>query len=582
MFNLPPNFQPSKADNQSKEQGDPTISIDGKTLMLGDTGQYVVTLDARQKDQAYKVWRLGITDDYDDKYVDVDPAKIEVLGADGKDYSKAFNIQVKDGVAYVYARTVDTKAPATGETVKGDPQPEDLKAYAANTAHDALKDPAIDQTLLGQTYQVILPYKVIKVTDGYVVKNVATQLVNQVSKTTNQVSNPLKPINPVKDVVVKVNGASANGKSIYKDSTFLYRLDSSVIPANRAYQTVKNWSISDQLDPAYDKLTGQWAVYAARDLYQDGKVIARKGERIAGSDFDSSKLGGDLFAARLDPATGATEIRATDAYLKLVSADEAHEQAWTAYVQVVRVKVTDRHENVFTEHYNGHDQRSNIVWTRTPDLTPSLKIEKWDEKSGFPKGDRDDIKDALDNAKDGTVIVFTITNTSKDDNGHGAWFKASDLKLHDRLTAGTGTVTDLKYPDNWDTLVLKPGQSVNVKGTLKDMTGTTHSDRASVTGTPLIECPVQDGHPFDPDTDATGEIPAGLKQVSVDGVTRCASGTVESNTDDWHGKRQPLSTTGAAMLGIIGVMTALVAAGGITLIVRRRVGMLPEGASRGA
>ena len=273
------------------------------------------------------------------------------------------------------------------------------------------------------------------------------------------------------------------------------------------------------------------------------KVIARKGERIAGSDFDSSKLGGDLFAARLDPATGATEIRATDAYLKLVSADEAHEQAWTAYVQVVRVKVTDRHENVFTEHYNGHDQRSNIVWTRTPDLTPSLKIEKWDEKSGFPKGDRDDIKDALDNAKDGTVIVFTITNTSKDDNGHGAWFKASDLKLHDRLTAGTGTVTDLKYPDNWDTLVLKPGQSVNVKGTLKDMTGTTHSDRASVTGTPLIECPVQDGHPFDPDTDATGEIPAGLKQVSVDGVTRCASGTVESNTDDWHGKRQPLSTT---------------------------------------
>ncbi len=571
VFNLPPNFQPSKADNQSAEQGDPTISIDGKTLMMGDTGQYVVTLDARQKDQAYKVWRLGISDDYDDEYVDVDPAKIEVLGADGKDYTKAFNIQVRDGVAYVYARTVDTKVPATGETVKGDPQPEDLKAYAANTTHDALKDPAIDQTLLGQTYQVILPYKVIKVTDGYVVKNTATQLVNQVSKTTNQVSNPLKPINPVKDVVVKVNGASANGKSVYKDSTFLYRLDSSVIPANRAYQTVRNWSISDQLDPAYDKLTGQWAVYAARDLYQDGKVIAKKGDRIAGSDFDSSKLGGDLFDATLDPATGATEIRATDLYLQLVSADEAHEQAWTAYLQCTRVKTTDRHENVFTEHYNGHYTQSNIVWTRTPDLTPSLKIEKWDEKSGFPKGDRDDIKDALDNTKDGTVIVFTITNTSRDEDGHGAWFRAKDLKLTDRLTAGTGTVTDLKYPDDWDTLVLKPGQSVNVKGTLKGMTGTTHSDRASVTGTPLTECPVQDGHPFDPDTDATGEIPAGLKQVTVDGATRCASGEVTSNTDDWHGKRQPLSTTGAAMIGVIGVMIVLMTVGDIILIVRRGV-----------
>ena len=119
--------------------------------------------------------------------------------------------------------------------------------------------------------------------------------------------------------------------------------------------------------------------------------------------------------------------------------------------------------------------------------------------------------------------------------------------------------------------MLKPGQSVNVKGTLKGMTGTTHSDRASVTGTPLTECPVQDGHPFDPDTDATGEIPAGLKQVTVDGATRCASGEVTSNTDDWHGKRQPLSTTGAAMIGVIGVMIVLMTVGDIILIVRRGV-----------
>ena len=29
------------------------------------------------------------------------------------------------------------------------------------------------------------------------------------------------------------------------------------------------------------------------------------------------------------------------------------------------MKVTDRHENVFTEHVNGKDLTSNIVWTRT-------------------------------------------------------------------------------------------------------------------------------------------------------------------------------------------------------------------------
>ena len=41
-----------------------------------------------------------------------------------------FNIQLKNGVAYVFAKTVDTEIPATGETVKGDPQPADLEEYS--------------------------------------------------------------------------------------------------------------------------------------------------------------------------------------------------------------------------------------------------------------------------------------------------------------------------------------------------------------------------------------------------------------------------------------------------------------------
>ena len=160
------------------------------------------------------------------------------------------------------------------------------------------------------------------------------------------------------------------------------------------------------------------------------------------------------------------------------------------------MKVTDRHENVFTEHVNGKDLTSNIVWTRTPDLTPGIKLEKWDRRSGWPKGDRDDSKDALDGARDGDVIVFTITNTSKDEDGHGAWFKASDLKLEDHTIVGDGEVKDLKYPDNWSTLVLKPGDSVEVTGTLTGFTKDRHTDRAKVTGTPLVECPVVDKDPF--------------------------------------------------------------------------------------
>ena len=577
VFNLPPVFNPSKKDTQSKEQGDPTVSIDGKTMLLGDTGHYTIDLDATQKDQAYKVWRLGLTDDFDDEYVSIDPSRIEITGDDGKDYTNAFNIQVRDGVAYAYAKTVDTEIPATGETVKGDPQPTDLKAYAGKSDkdHDPLKDPAIDQSLLGQHYAVTLPYTVVKVTDGYVVKNTAVQIVNNVRKKTNTVSNPLKPINPKKDVTVKVGGHSVDGRSVYLDSTFLYQLDSSILPADRAYQKIANWGITDQLDPAYDKATGQWAVYAARDLYRGGEAIARKGERIAGSGFDSSKLGGDMFTANIDPSTGLVDIQATQAYLDLVSADDAHEQGWRAYVQVTRVKVTDRHENVFTEHVNGKDLTSNIVWTRTPDLTPGIKLEKWDRRSGWPKGDRDDSKDALDGAKDGDVIVFTITNTSKDEDGHGAWFKASDLKLEDHTIVGDGEVKDLKYPDNWSTLVLKPGQSVEVTGTLTGFTKDRHTDRAKVTGTPLVECPVVDKDPFGdasgkPSTGGEAGDGDGPRQVTVGDRTLCEDTPVESNTDDWNGRRSLLGETGSAILPV-GVGALLMAGlGAAVVMVRRR------------
>ena len=575
VFNLPPVLNPTKEDTQSKEQGDPTVSIDGRTMLLGDTGYYKITLDATQKDTAYKVWRLGLVDDFDDEYLTVDPSRIEVTGQDGKDYTNAFNIQVRDGVAYAYAKTVDTEIPATGETVKGNPQPTDLKAYAGKSDkdYDPLRDPAIDQKLLGQKYTVVMPYTVVKVTDGYVVENTAVQVVNNVRKKTNTVSNPLKTINPTKDVTVKVGGDSIDGRSVYLDSTFLYQLDSSILPADRAYQKVANWGISDRLDPAYDKATGQWAVYAARDLYRGGEAIARKGERIAGSGFDSSRLGGDMFTANIDPSTGLVDIQATQAYLDLVSADDAHEQGWRAYVQATRVKVTDRHENVFTEHVNGKDLTSNIVWTRTPDLTPGIKLEKWDRRSGWPKGDRDDSRDALDGAKDGTTIVFTITNTSKDEDGHGAWFKASDLKLEDHTIVGDGEVKDLKYPDNWSTLVLKPGDSVEVTGTLTGFTKDRHTDRAKVTGTPLVECPVVDKDPFG---DASGkpstggEAGDGLRQVTVGDRTLCEDTPVESNTDDWNGRRSLLGETGSAILPV-GVGALLMAGiGAAVVMVRRR------------
>lgn len=571
VFTIPPDLRPSKEDRQSSTQGDPSVSIDGRTLLLGDTGTYLVNLYATQTNQAYGVWRLGVVDDYDKRYVAVDQSRIAVIGADGRDYTSRFNIQIRDGVAYVFAKTVDTSVPATGEIVKGDPQPQDLAAYAGlgEQDHDALKDPGIDQSLLGQTYQVLLPYTVVKVTDGVVVTNTATQVTNGVRTATNQVSNPLTPINPTKDVVVRVGGDSVSGHSIYLNSTFLYRLDSSAIPKDRAYPLVDRWSIGDRLNPKVDRFTGLWVVYAAKDLYEQGKVIASKGEKIAGSGFDSGRLGGDLFTLT-SQEDGTLQIAATGRYRTLISADNQHVQAWTAYVQVKRIAVTARQDNRFTERFNDKVLPSNTVWTRTPDLTPGLHLEKWDKDSGWPTGDRDDSKNALAGAKDGDIIVFTITNTSRSDDGKGAWFKASDLKLTDHTIVGDGTVNNLKYPAGWNTLVLKPGQRVEVTGTLTGFIAGRHTDRAQVTGTPLTPCPTTDTDPFS-DKGTTTRDSTPKDAVHMEGETRCPDTSVTSNLDDWNGRVAPkLATTGTTVAVIAITAVAVCLAGGILLIVVRR------------
>ena len=82
----------------------------------------------------------------------------------------------------------------------------------------------------------------------------------------------------------------------------------------------------DPLNTEFDQYTGQWAVYATRDLYRDGKVLAAKGDKLAGNGFDGSKLGGELFTATAD-ANGQVTVEATEAYRALVSADNTHEPA---------------------------------------------------------------------------------------------------------------------------------------------------------------------------------------------------------------------------------------------------------------
>lgn len=549
VFNIPPDITPDKQDTQK----DPTINIDGKTALLGDRIYYRIGLDLKNVDQnnlAYRVQRAGIVDDYDDGYLTADETGVEVLDEAGKDVTDRFNIQFRDGIAYVFAKTVDTEIPATGETLKGDPQPTDLKVYAERKL-DPLHDAYIDQSLLGQRYQVVLPMTVTKVQDGYTVVNKAVQVTNDRRDETNVVSNPLKEINPSKDVVVNMGDESANGKSIYLGSTFLYQLDSSILPADRAYQQVSDWKITDKLDTAHDRYTGQWAVYATRDLKDGETVLAAKGARIAGTGVDSAKYGGDLFAT-VQTDDGTVTVTATQRYLDLVSASNA-EAGFRAYIQCTRIAVGDKIVNAFREVLNGVERPSNEVWTRTPDQTPSIDVEKYDIQSGEQAGDRDDPKQALKMEGADQEIGIKVTNTGKVD--------LAKLTLKDALLAGSGELKDIQYPKNWDTLVLKPGQSVTLKATLKGVkAGDKHTNRVSVTGTPVVECPVVDDDPFD-------------DKPGVQAPGPCYDTPVH-DSDDWNAYRvqnpvAALASTGAGITAL--VVSALAAvAGGVTLVVLAR------------
>lgn len=547
VFNVPPDITPDKQDTQK----DPSVDIDGKTALLGDRIYYRIGLDLKnvgQDNLAYRVQRAGIVDDYDDEYLTADEHGVEVLDEAGKDVTDRFNVQFADGVAYVFARTVDTEIAATGETLKGDPQPEDLKEYADRKL-DPLKDAYIDQALLGQKYQVVLPMTVTKVTDGYTVVNKATQVTNDRRDETNVVSNPLKEINPSKDVVVNMGDKSANGKSIYLNSTFLYQLDSSILPADRAYQQVSDWKIVDKLDTAHDRYTGQWAVYATRDLKDGDALLASKGERIAGTGVDSAKYGGDLFTT-VQTDDGTVTVTATQRYLDLVSASNM-EAGFRAYIQCTRIAVGERIINAFREVLNGVERPSNEVHTRTPDQTPSIDVEKYDIQSGEQAGDRDDPKQALKMEGADQEIGIKVTNTGKVD--------LAKLTLTDALLAGSGELKDIQYPKNWDTLVLKPGQSVTLKATLKGVkAGDKHTNRVSVTGTPIVECPVVDDDPFD-------------DKPGVQAQGPCYDTPVH-DSDDWNGYRvKPLASTGAAVgLFVAAVVVASALGAGLLAVVRRR------------
>ena len=343
-------------DTPSKSETVAGNDSNGKTVIANDTINYDVTWDLSGLDMS----KTAISNTQLAKGISLTDSMTATEGTIGFVSAKNLVLKTADG------KTVDPNL----YTVSG-PSTIDFNGLSMMTVKIQAKDAkTFLNTYGGQKLHLMYA---VTVKDGKSgdIENKAVQSDFGNTYNTNVVKNVITDINPTKDVVVNAGETtSINGNTVDKESTYNYKLNSSVLPANRA-TIVGTWSATDKLDLAHVTPTGNWKVYTDTDFVAaDGSTVK------AGTDIS------EYFTYNYTNGTVTMTPKASYLQVMNSAANRATKQSWSGYVQV-KVTAAGWATNTFDEDLNNVTDKSNEVKTFSfdpviPDANKDVTVGKND------------------------------------------------------------------------------------------------------------------------------------------------------------------------------------------------------------
>jgi fimbrial isopeptide formation D2 family protein len=355
--------------------GDDSKPVGDRVAVGGDRLHYSVKLDgtfgqdvpgkngadatATPLELAYDVSKFGIVDDFDEDSLDINAYDVRVVDSKGTDRTDLFDIRSKGGVLTVLAKADGDRGQVPAVVLGQDYRVE----YTAR-----VRDVAKTINIVGTTVEVVddrihpvaaessVKVQAVAPSKSAVIPGVAG--VPGVDGTIPADGSPgTPPVAPIEAIPEKAL------TSVVEDGEFVYKLGSSQLPANRL-SPVEFWGLVDSYTGGDRALHDAWSVVADADIHgADGAVLFAKGSLLADQDNTTH------FAASFDGDT--VSVKATKAFLEIVTDDSASALSWSVYVKAIRTAdAGTRVSNTVHEWSNGFDRSASATTDTDPAPQP--------------------------------------------------------------------------------------------------------------------------------------------------------------------------------------------------------------------